>query len=106
MTDREYAELIYCLVFDVNEDRGDTNTDNVLVAISALEERDRIALEARYRNGKRYRQIGMELGGVTSVRAAQITKRAIHRLCSSNTVQSMSLCGKMPINRGVRIDSR
>ena len=94
---KEYAARIYCLVFEVDDDDGDTCTDGVMVAISKLDERDRVVLECRYRQGMTCKKAGMQIGGVTGARASYIARRAINRLKDNRgAVSKMSISGKKP----------
>jgi len=76
MTDKEYAIRIYCLVFHVEDDNGDTDIDGVLDIIASLPERERIALESRYRYDKKYREIAIEIGGLHPSYARHIVEKA------------------------------
>jgi DNA-binding CsgD family transcriptional regulator len=91
MTAKEFAIRIYCLTFIVEDDGGDAHVQGILDIINALPERERIALEGRYRYGKPYREIAADLGGIHPNGAAWYVNRARLKLRHSSRYRKMSI---------------
>jgi len=90
MTDSEYAVRLYCLVFHKRSDDGDADIQGIFDALGKLPERERAALEKRYRGGKKFRQIGADFG-LTAGRASEITNLAYLRFRQNYRTMSKSL---------------
>jgi len=91
MNESDYAALIYCNVFGVTSDNGDTYTRGVLNAIGTLDTREQTALESYYRHGKTFEQTGKELGNIKKEAARQIVEKALLKLRHPTRAQQMSV---------------
>ena len=92
MTEREYATLIYCHVFNVKDDSGDAYIQGIMKALDTLIQRERIALEKYYRHEKTLEQVGKEIG-LTGVSAGRIVKKAIRKLRHPSVLRNISMSG-------------
>jgi len=91
MTDNEYASKIYCWVFGVAMDNGDTYTRGVLDAIGTLDERDRQALECFFRKGMTYEQTGVFIGNIRKEVVRSIISKAKLKLRHPHRANRMSV---------------
>ncbi|MCL1806344.1 MAG: hypothetical protein FWG31_01420 [Oscillospiraceae bacterium] len=74
MTDKEYAAVLYCKVFHVEDDGGNAYIQGIKNALGTMTERERIMLKARFRYGKTYAQIGKKFGVSKSTARSVILK--------------------------------
>jgi hypothetical protein len=90
MTDHEYAAVLYCRVFRVEDDGGETYVQGVKDALGTLKERERLALEGRLRYGKTYKLIEKELG-MSAQAARRVVNTAICKLRHPFRIRMMSM---------------
>ncbi|MCL1807339.1 MAG: sigma-70 family RNA polymerase sigma factor [Oscillospiraceae bacterium] len=79
MTKKEYAVVLYCQVFRVEDDGGDAYIQGIQDALGTLTEREQLMLKARFRYGKTYAQIGKSFG-VSKSTARSILLKAMCKL--------------------------
>ena len=97
MTDKEFASIIFGMVFNTLSDEGDVNTQGILDAICALEEREQTALKSYYRDGNSYRQTAEILGNISNETARRIVQKAILKLrhpCKSRTMSFKAISSR------------
>ena len=58
----DYAIKVYCHIFGREDTKGDAYIQGVFDALKTLPERERFALEYRFRDGLTYKQIGEKFG--------------------------------------------
>ncbi|MCL2248085.1 MAG: hypothetical protein FWC13_02330 [Oscillospiraceae bacterium] len=80
MTDREYAGVIYCQVFNVIDDDGDAHVPGIEAAMSKLSDRERIALESYYRYNNTYAKTAEIISNIKKDAARTIVTKAILKL--------------------------
>ena len=80
MTDMEYMSRVYCAAWNLDHDDGDLYVPGVQEALHTLSERERLALELRYREGMTYKMVGQNIGGVCTERARYIIRMAMRKL--------------------------
>jgi hypothetical protein len=91
MTDNEYASRIYCSVFRVSEDGGDTYSRGVLDTLGTLSNREQIALDCYIRHGNTFKQIGTVLNGISGESARRIVHKAFSKLRHPSKIKEMSV---------------
>jgi len=91
MTDNDYASKIYCNLFNVENDGGDSYTRGILDAVGTLSTREQAALESYYRHGNTYKQTGIILGNISGEAARQITRKAMLKLRHQSRIKNMSV---------------
>ena len=88
MTDYEYAIRIYCAAFHIkNIDGCNLYIPGLLECINQLSKRERIALEAFYKHGLTYSQVGKMIGNVSRQRARNIIAEALIKFRQETGVQ-------------------
>ena len=90
MTDDEYAVIIYCNVFRVNNDDGDTCVSGVFDMIKTLSDREQAALESYYRNGNTFKQTGLILNGIKPEVARRLVNKAVLKLKHPSRLKYLS----------------
>jgi len=91
MTDNEYASKIYCSVFCITDDGGDTYTRGVLDALAALSKREQFALVCYIRHGYSFKQTGAALGGLTGESARGVIYKALLKLRHPSKLKKLSV---------------
>jgi len=91
MTDSEYASKIYCSVFCIKDDEGDTYTRGVLDMLATLSNREQIALDCYFRHGNTFKQIGLALNGISDESARSIVYKALTKLRHPSKIIEMSV---------------
>ena len=90
--DINYAITIYCNIFKVEEDdERDANIRGILNVLSNLPERERSALESRFRYGKSWEQVCIDIGVKKQEQAKNIINKAIRLLRHPSRTQFMSI---------------
>lgn len=90
MTEKGYALTIYELIFQ-RADYWDANVQGIFDAINTLTERERIALESRYRYRKIYREIAKDIGVKSVGVASSAVNKAILKLRHPSRSRKMRL---------------
>ena len=98
MTDNDYASKIYCSVFNVDTDGGDSYTRGILDAVGTLSVREQAALESYYRHGRTYKQTGMMLGRISGEAARQVVQKALLKLRHQSRIKNMSVASIIKIH--------
>jgi len=91
MTDNDYAAIIYCRVFHVSSDDGDSYTRGILDAISTLSIREQTALDSYFRQGNTFEQTGIIIGDLKEASARRIINKALLKLRHPSRLQDMSV---------------
>ena len=91
MTDNDYASKIYCCVFNVDSDGGDSYTRGILDAVGTLTIREQAALESYYRYGNTYKHTGIILGKISGEAARRIVQKALLKLRHQSRIKNMSV---------------
>jgi len=91
MTDNDYASKIYCCVFNVDTDGGDSYTRGIIDAVGTLTIREQAALESYYRHGNNYKQTGIILGNISGEAARRIVQKALLKLRHQSRIKNMSV---------------
>ena len=90
MTESDFAERIYCLVYNVNEANGDVYVRGVMDAIISLADREQAVLNDYYRCGMTNEQIGREMR-ISGGQASEIKRKAIRKLRHISRSRKMSV---------------
>jgi len=91
MTDNEYAVKIYCRVFQVINDDGDTCISGVFDMIKTLSTDEQAALNSYFRDGNTFRKTGEVLGGIKAEAAQRLVNKAILKLKHPSRLKYMSI---------------
>jgi len=90
MTDKEYAALIYDLIFPDEIADDDMYARGVLEMIDTLTEREQYALECYYRYDLTYKQASAKLG-LSHSQAHRVVTKAVLKLRHPTRADNMSI---------------
>ena len=90
MTDAEYATNIYCAVLGLKASDGDVYVQGVFDVLAELPERDRLAMQYRFRENMTYIQIG-KIFGISNSRAQQIVTKDLFRLRKPKNIKRIHI---------------
>jgi len=90
MTESDFAERIYCLVYDVPEADGDMYVRGVMDAMTSLTDREQAVLNDHYRCGMTCEQIGREMR-ISGWQVSETKRKAIRKLRHLSRLRKMSV---------------
>lgn len=94
---KDYAIKVYCHIFGREDTKGDAYIQGVFDALNTLPERERFALEYRFRDGLTYKQIG-EKFGFGAGQAQHIIALALRKMRHPSRARKISVAKTIEAN--------
>jgi len=91
MNSTEFAKLMYCKIFEMENEDNDCNVTAVLDAVKNLTEREQNALQCRYLFGYTLKEIAEKMNLTSRESARQIISRALIKLRNMPSSNDMKI---------------